>query len=112
MTGVRRERSGAMPPRGRGRPGDLMALLSDATDATDATESFPRMARNFYFEKDATAVAGSANFAARVAAGYAGLGLTSAQSAAFSALDAALQTAYAAATAPLSRTRIAVSTKD
>jgi hypothetical protein len=68
-------------------------------------------ARNFYLGNEADVVAGSANFAARIAAGYAGYGLSAAQSAAFGVLNATLQTAHAASVEPGTRTSVAVAAK-
>jgi hypothetical protein len=66
------------------------------------------MPRNFYFGKDADIVAGSANFAALIATGFASYGLTSAQSTAFGLLNTALQSAYTAATNPSTRTPVTI----
>ena len=49
------------------------------------------MTSNFYRGTDADVVAGSANFAALLATGFASYGITSGQQAAFAALNATLQ---------------------
>ncbi len=69
------------------------------------------MPRNFYFGKDAEIVAGSANFAALISAAPTTYGLTAAQATTFSALDAALQSAYTAAVEPSTRTPVSVEAK-
>lgn len=69
------------------------------------------MLRNFYFGKDATIVSGSANFAALIATGFAGYGLTTGQAGAFGTLNTALQTAYTAAINPATKTRVTVAAK-
>jgi hypothetical protein len=70
-----------------------------------------RTARNFYFGRGADVVAGSANFAARIAEDYAAYGLSQAQAESYAVLDAALQEAFARATDPSTRTSVAVATK-
>jgi hypothetical protein len=70
------------------------------------------MGQNFYHGKDADIVAGSANFASKIATGFASYGLTSAQSTAFGLLNTALQSAYTAAVTPSTRTPIAIGDKD
>jgi hypothetical protein len=70
------------------------------------------MPRNFYFRKDADAVAGSANFASLISTGFSGYGITPDQSAAFGLLNAALRDAWSAAAEPSTRTRVAVAAKN
>src|SRR5207249_8300756 len=70
-----------------------------------------KMPRNFYFGTDANIVAGSANFASLIAAGFASYGLTSAQSTAFGTLNTALQSAYSASVNPPTRTPVTVEAK-
>src|SRR5688572_7320915 len=78
----------------------------------NAVERFPHMARNFYFGKTADVVDGSANFASVIAADFASLGLTSAQSTAFGTLNAALQTAWSVSVEPSTRTRVTIAAKN
>jgi hypothetical protein len=66
------------------------------------------MSRNFYYRKQADIVTGSAAMTAYVAAHFAALGLTSAQSSALAAADTALQAAYLVSSDPTTRTRVAV----
>jgi hypothetical protein len=66
------------------------------------------MTRNFYFGRNADIVAGSANFASLIAAGFASYGLTNAQSTAFGTLNTSLQSSYTAAVGPTTRTPAAV----
>ena len=68
--------------------------------------------RNFYHGKDATIVSGSANFAAIIAAEFAALGLTTAQSTAFGLVNTSLQTSYSEATTPATRTSVAIEQKN
>ena len=70
------------------------------------------MARNFYYRLEADIVAGSANFAACIAAAPAAYGLTEAQATAFGALNAALQSAYTAANEPATRSPVAIADKN
>jgi hypothetical protein len=67
------------------------------------------MAANFYYRNThSEIVSGSAQFAAYVAAHYAELGLTSVQSDGFGVVDAALQAAWSASSAPATRTSVTV----
>jgi hypothetical protein len=68
--------------------------------------------RNFYFGKDADIVAGSANFAAKIATGFASYGISNSQSTAFGALNTTLQTKYTAAITPSTRTPVAIGEKN
>jgi hypothetical protein len=68
--------------------------------------------RNFYFGKDADIVAGAANFAAKIATGFASYGISNAQSTAFGALNTTLQDKYTAAITPSTRTPVAVQEKN
>jgi len=70
------------------------------------------MARNFYFGKDADIVAGSANFSTLITANPTTFGLVAAQATAFAALNTTLQSAYAAAINPSTRTPVTVAAKD
>src|SRR5438034_9197749 len=70
------------------------------------------MARNFYFGADATMASGSAAFSALINADAPAFGLTDAQALAYGEIDAALQSAYQAATTPLTRTPVAVARKN
>lgn len=70
------------------------------------------MPRNFYFGPDADIVTGSATFAAAISSSAASFGLTVEQAESFGALSAALQSAFAAATTPLTRTSVAVRSKN
>ena len=70
------------------------------------------MPKNFYFGPGARVVAGSANFASLIATGYAGYGLTAAQSAAFGPLNASLQAAWPLSIDPATRTRITVAARN
>jgi hypothetical protein len=68
------------------------------------------MAANFYYAKTHDEiVAGSAIFAAKLAAEFAELGLTSEQSAQFGAVNEALQSAWSVSSVPGTRTSVAVS---
>jgi hypothetical protein len=67
--------------------------------------------RNFYYRNQADAVSGSANFASEIAADFAALGLTSAQSTAFGVVNSALQTAWTAAITPETRTPVSIEQK-
>lgn len=69
-------------------------------------------ARNFYHGKDADIVAGAANFASLISAGFASYGLSSAQSTAFGLLNTALQSAYTTATTPSTRSPVAIEAKN
>lgn len=69
-------------------------------------------ARNFYYGKAASIVAGSGNFAGLLATGFASYGITSAQSTAFGVLNTALQGAYSAAVDPSTRTPVTVAQKN
>src|SRR5690606_33588653 len=57
-------------------------------------------------------VAGAANFSARISAGFAGYGLTQQQSDDFAVVNAELQSAFAAASTPETRTPVAIARKD
>jgi hypothetical protein len=70
------------------------------------------MTSNFYRGTDAEVVAGSASFASLLATGFASYGITSGQQAVFAELNATLQSAYAAAVAPGTRTPVAVRAKN
>lgn len=70
------------------------------------------MTSNFYRGTDADVVAGSANFAALLATGFASYGITSGQQAEFAALNATLQSAYSTAVSPSTRTPSAVRGKN
>jgi hypothetical protein len=70
------------------------------------------MRRNFYFRTQAEIVSGSANFAALILADAESFGLTPAQAAEYQAYDAALQSSYAAAVSPHTRTSPAVQRKN
>lgn len=70
------------------------------------------MSRNFYDGRQADIVAGAANFAARIATGFASYGISSSQSTAFGALNTTLQADYTAAVDPSTRTRAAIATKN
>jgi hypothetical protein len=70
------------------------------------------MNRNFYFKTQADIVSGSRNFANLITADPSSLGLTPEQAANYSGYDAALQSAYAAASKPESRTSVAVRNKN
>lgn len=67
--------------------------------------------RNYYFGKDADIVAGSANFAAKIATAFASYGISSSQQTAFAALNTALQAKYALAINPDTRTPVAIQGK-
>jgi len=56
-------------------------------------------------------VTGSANFASRIATGFASFGLTSAQSTAFGVLNTALQAKYLLAVEPATRTPVTIEAK-
>ena len=64
--------------------------------------------KNFYHGKLADIVVGSANFAAQIAADFAALGLTSAQSTAFGALNTTLQSCWALSSVPETRTSVTI----
>jgi len=68
--------------------------------------------RNFYFGPDADIVAGSALFASTISASPGSFGLSIEQAESFDALNAVLQSAFAAATTPLTRTSVAVQSKN
>jgi hypothetical protein len=68
--------------------------------------------RNFYLGKDATIVAGSANFAAMITADAVSLGLLPAQATSFGLLNTSLQSAYTAAITPETRTPVAIEAKN
>lgn len=70
------------------------------------------MSRNFYFGKDADITAGSGNFASLISSGAVTYGLTSAQATAFGTLNTTLQSAYAAAINPSTRTPVTVQAKN
>jgi hypothetical protein len=70
-----------------------------------------RMSHNFYVGPGASVVAGSANFAALIATGFASYGLTTGQATAFGTLNTALQSAYSAAIEPTTRTRVTIAAK-
>ena len=70
------------------------------------------MPRNFYYEKDATIVSGSANFASLISTGFAGYGLTSAQATGFGTLNTSLQGVYSVAIEPSTKTRVTVAAKN
>ena len=70
------------------------------------------MTHNFYRGPEAGVVAGSANFASLLASSFASYGISSAQATAFGVLNAALQSAYAAAVEPVTRTSVAVARKN
>ncbi len=70
------------------------------------------MAQNWYHGKDASIVAGSANFGGLIATGFASYGLTTGQQAAFNALNTILQAKYSAAITPDTRTPVAIEGKN
>lgn len=70
------------------------------------------MPHNFYNGRNADVVAGSANFAALIATGFASYGLTTGQATSFGTLNTALQTAYSAAIEPTTRTRVTIASKN
>ena len=70
------------------------------------------MDRNFYTRPEAGVVSGSANFATLISATPTAYGLVAAQATAYAALNTALQTAYATATEPTTRTPVSIQAKD
>jgi hypothetical protein len=70
------------------------------------------MARNCYFGADATMVSGSATFSAQINADAPAFGLTNEQAVEYGAIDAQLQSAFAAATTPATRTSVTVAQKN
>lgn len=70
------------------------------------------MPRNFYYRNEPDAVAGSASFAASIAADPKSFGLTPAQAASFGQVNDALQASFALATTPATRTVVAVARKN
>lgn len=70
------------------------------------------MARNFYFGADVTMAGGSALFSSIINADAPGLGLTGEQALEYGVIDAALQSAFLAATTPSTRSPVAVAYKN
>lgn len=70
------------------------------------------MPHNFYNQKQADLVTGSANFASLIATGFASYGLTTGQATAFGTLNTALQSAWLAAIEPTTRTRVTIAAKN
>jgi hypothetical protein len=68
--------------------------------------------RNFYFGTDADIVAGSALFASMISASPGSFGLSIEMAESFQELNATLQSAFVAATNPLTRTPVAVQSKN
>lgn len=71
-----------------------------------------QMSRNFYFGKAANIVNGSANFGTLISATPTAYGLTAGQATAFAALNTALQSAYATAIEPTTRSPVAIQAKN
>jgi hypothetical protein len=68
--------------------------------------------RNFYFKKGADIVAGSANFAAKIATNFATYGISNAQATFFGTLNTTLQDKWTLATTPDTRTPVAIEQKN